>query len=178
MGSAGNVTKSKEIFLTKMARGSGGTERSTSWLCLLGQLLAVAFITSLSFPSSGQELVYSQGLSQEISFKMDLSGGSVGKESASNAGDTGDPGSFPGSGRSPGEGNGYPLQYSCLGDPRPQKISLTWGRKQILRSRKQSLKQEGPKRATQRYVTIKMEKVKERILKARREKQSHLQNPP
>ena len=114
MGSAGNVTKSKEIFLTKMARGSGGTERSTSWLCLLGQLLAVAFITSLSFPSSGQELVYSQGLSQEISFKMDLSGGSVGKESASNAGDTGDPGSFPGSGRSPGEGNSIPLQYSCL----------------------------------------------------------------
>ena len=25
-----------------------------------------------------------------------------------------DPGSIPGSGRSPGEGNGYPLQYSCL----------------------------------------------------------------
>ena len=34
-----------------------------------------------------------------------------GKESASNAGD---PGSTPGSGRSPGEGNGNPLQYSCL----------------------------------------------------------------
>ena len=29
----------------------------------------------------------------------------------------GDPGSIPGSGRSPGEGNGYPLQYSCLEDP-------------------------------------------------------------
>ena len=69
-------------------------------------------------PSSGQELVYSRGLSQEISFKMDLSGGSVGKESTSNAGGTGDPCSIPGLGRSPGEGNGYPLQYSCLGDPR------------------------------------------------------------
>ena len=34
---------------------------------------------------------------------------SVGKESACNAGD---PGSIPGSGRSPGEGLGYPLQYS------------------------------------------------------------------
>ena len=34
-----------------------------------------------------------------------------GKESACNVGDTG---SIPGSGRSPGEGNGYPLQYSCL----------------------------------------------------------------
>ena len=28
----------------------------------------------------------------------------------------GDPGSIPGSGRSPGEGNGNPLQYSCLGN--------------------------------------------------------------
>ena len=27
------------------------------------------------------------------------------------------PGSIPGSGRSPGEGNGYPLQYSCLENP-------------------------------------------------------------
>ena len=39
---------------------------------------------------------------------------SVGKESACNAGD---PGSNPGSGRSPGEGNGNPLQYSCLENP-------------------------------------------------------------
>ena len=36
-----------------------------------------------------------------------------GKESACNA----DLGSIPRSGRSPGEGNGYPLQYSCLGNP-------------------------------------------------------------
>ena len=34
-----------------------------------------------------------------------------GKESACN---TGDPGSIPGLGRSPGEGNGYPLAYACL----------------------------------------------------------------
>ena len=40
--------------------------------------------------------------------------GSDGKESACNVGE---PGSIPGSGRSPGEGNGYPLQYSCLGNP-------------------------------------------------------------
>ena len=39
---------------------------------------------------------------------------SVGKESACNAGD---PGSIPGLGRSPGEGNGNPLQYSCLENP-------------------------------------------------------------
>ena len=41
-------------------------------------------------------------------------GGSDGKASACNAGD---PGSIPGSGRSPGEGNGDPLQHSCLENP-------------------------------------------------------------
>ena len=40
--------------------------------------------------------------------------GSDGKESTCNAGDTGDVGSIPGLGRSPGRGNGNPLQYSCL----------------------------------------------------------------
>ena len=39
---------------------------------------------------------------------------SDGEESACNAGDLG---SIPGSGRSPGKGNGNPLQYSCLGNP-------------------------------------------------------------
>ena len=41
-------------------------------------------------------------------------GGSDGKESACSVGD---PGSIPGSGRSPGEGNDNPLQYSCLENP-------------------------------------------------------------
>jgi len=39
------------------------------------------------------------------------------KESACQAEDTGDLGSIPGSGRSHAEGNGNPLQYSCLGNP-------------------------------------------------------------
>ena len=43
-------------------------------------------------------------------FKMP-SGSSVGKEAAFNAGD---PSSIPGLGRSPGEGKGYPFQYSGL----------------------------------------------------------------
>ena len=42
-------------------------------------------------------------------------GGSNGKESPCN---TGEPGSIPGSGRSPGERNGYPFQYSCLENSR------------------------------------------------------------
>ena len=41
-------------------------------------------------------------------------GGSDGKESVYNAEDLG---LIPGSGRSPGEGNGNPLQYSCLENP-------------------------------------------------------------
>ena len=36
------------------------------------------------------------------------------KNPPANAGDSRDPGLTPGSGRSPGEGNGNPLQYSCL----------------------------------------------------------------
>ena len=43
--------------------------------------------------------------------------GSVGKESTCSAGDTGDMGSIPGLGRSPGGRNDNPLQYSCLGNP-------------------------------------------------------------
>ena len=41
-------------------------------------------------------------------------GGSVVKNLAANAGDKGNLGSIPGLGRSPGGGNGTPLQYSCL----------------------------------------------------------------
>ena len=41
-------------------------------------------------------------------------GGADAEESACNAGD---PGLIPGSGRGPGEGNGNPLQFSCLGNP-------------------------------------------------------------
>ena len=45
---------------------------------------------------------------------MGFACGSAGKELAFNVGDLG---SVHGLGRSPGEGNGYPLQYSCLENP-------------------------------------------------------------
>ena len=51
---------------------------------------------------------------------MGLPYSSDGKESACSAGD---PGSIPGSGRSPGEGNGNPLQYYCLENPTDRR---TW----------------------------------------------------
>ena len=50
----------------------------------------------------------------DIRIPMDFPGGSDGKVSAYNVGDQG---SIPGLGRSPGEGNGNPLQYSCLENP-------------------------------------------------------------
>ena len=66
---------------------------------------------------------------------MDFPGVSVGKESACNVGDLG---SIPGLGRSPGEGNGYPLQHSCL------KSSMDggawWGRKESDTTEQLSLK--------------------------------------
>ena len=50
----------------------------------------------------------------ENSFAGGFPGGSDGNASACNAGGLG---LIPGSGRSPGEGNGNPLQYSCLENP-------------------------------------------------------------
>ena len=50
-------------------------------------------------------------------YLFDHMGGSVVKNPPANAGITGDACWIPGSGRSPGGGNGNPLQYSCLGNP-------------------------------------------------------------
>ena len=61
-----------------------------------------------------------------------LPGGSDGKASVCNAGD---PGSIPGLERSPVEGNGSPLQYSCLENPMDRWRSLVgyspWGHKEL-----------------------------------------------
>ena len=58
-------------------------------------------------------------------------GSSDSKESAWNARD---PGSIPGSGRSPGEGNGYPLQYSCLENPMDRGTWWTCGVHRVTKS--------------------------------------------
>ena len=66
---------------------------------------------------------------------MDLQGfpGSAsGKELPANAGDRRNVGSSPGLGRSPGEVNSNPLQYSCLEDPMDGRAwwAIVWGRKE------------------------------------------------
>ena len=78
----------------------------SSWLSLLVQL-------NNPFKLKDLYLTYhlSISLTQQMPSPPYFPGGSDGKVSACNAGD---PGSIPGSGRSPGEGNGNPLQYSCL----------------------------------------------------------------
>ena len=62
---------------------------------------------------------------------MGFPDGSDSKESACNEGD---PGSMPGLGRSPGEGNSYPLQYCGLENPHGQRSLMgysPWGCKEL-----------------------------------------------
>ena len=68
-------------------------------------------------------------VNQILLCKRGFPGGSDGKESACSAGDLG---SIPGSGRSPGAGNGYALQYSCLENPRTEEPGehSPWGCKE------------------------------------------------
>ena len=65
-------------------------------------------------------------MSYLFNFYQDFPGGSDGKASVYNVGD---PGSSPGLGRSPGEGNDNPLQYYCLENPMDTGDSV-WGRKE------------------------------------------------
>ena len=72
-------------------------------------LYYVYCLLSVAYPDL---LLYTIGMFQ---FKLlDFPGGSDSKESTCNVGDLG---SVPGLGRSPGEGNGYPLKYFCLENP-------------------------------------------------------------
>ena len=72
-------------------------------------------------PSSSTKLTCQQlssGLGYEgLFYSWNFSGGSAVKNPSANAGDAG---SIPGLGRSPGEGHGNPLQYSCLENPMGQ----------------------------------------------------------
>ena len=60
------------------------------------------------------KLIYKCRVSLTLRKSQDFPGGSDGKASAYNVGG---PDSIPGSGRSSGEGDGNPLQYSCLENP-------------------------------------------------------------
>ena len=68
---------------------------------------------SINQPSLKEKCKYF--ILETVSVAVGFPGGSDSKESACNVGDLG---SIPGLGRSPGEGNGYPLQYSGLENPK------------------------------------------------------------
>ena len=79
-------------------------------VCISGLCLLLRSECSISHPFSSLVLSF-----KELSFSLNqwlekIPSGSGGKESTCNMGD---PGLIPGVGRSPGEWNGYPLQYSC-----------------------------------------------------------------
>ena len=74
-----------------------------------------------ALPNSSEYLTEYEGRAQKLRplGKVSITVGVLeGKESASNAGD---PGLILGLGRSPGEGNGYPLRYSCLENSRDRE---------------------------------------------------------
>ena len=71
--------------------------------------------------------------SQKILYLKGFPGGSDGKESTFIVGDARDMSLIPGLGRSPGEGNGYPFQNSCLRNPMDRG---TW--QPVQRGRKES----------------------------------------
>ena len=64
-------------------------------------------------PSEGQHHIL-ESSDKVLGTRSDFPGGAVVKNLPANAGATGDVCSIPGLGRSPGVGNGIPLQYSCL----------------------------------------------------------------
>ena len=86
---------------------SGG--QSTDWSFSFSIIPSKENPGLISFRMDWLDLLAVQGALKSLGTSYGL-----GKESACNAGDTG---SISGSGRSPGGGNGHPLQYSCLENP-------------------------------------------------------------
>ena len=84
---------------------------SWSFVCLLWRNIYLDFMDSFK-----QSQMFPCGSSYKI-YDLEEPVGAVVKESNCRVGGTGDMGSIPGLGRSPGERNGNPLQYSCLGSP-------------------------------------------------------------
>ena len=97
-------------------------ESRSAWCCGFLRLEVVTWVASsvLYFtegeiqPRREKDDTVSHGRPGKPWWARRFPGGSADKESTCNAGDLG---SIPGLGRSPGGGNGNPLQYSCLGNP-------------------------------------------------------------
>ena len=95
---------------------NAGDTRDTSSIPGLGRYSEVGSGNPLQYPHLKISMVREvwQAIVHGIAKNADFPGGSDGKASVYNMGD---PGLIPGPGRSPGEGNGSPLQCSCLENP-------------------------------------------------------------
>ena len=71
----------------------------------------------ISFRIDWFDLLVVQGILKSLLQHHDLKAFPSGSDSKASVCNAGDPGSIPGLGRSPGEGNGSPFQYSCLENP-------------------------------------------------------------
>ena len=119
-GSSVDSWESPLIYLTCVWNSICSKLNTHPFICSQNGLLQLTYDTAfiqwtLKFCDSS--LIPFIGLHPTSSFP----GGSDGKASACNVGD---PGSIPGSGRSPGEGNGNPLQHSCLENPMDGRVCL------------------------------------------------------
>ena len=106
-----------EHLRLKLQEDLGSNSKSAGYKVLNNLSSCFYTTTACTIPMS-QALCYQTdpqyNLSNEDLANVDFPGGSDGKVSVYNVGD---PGSIPGLGRSPGEGNGNPLQYYCLENP-------------------------------------------------------------
>ena len=93
-----------------------------SWVKILTFRFTYAFIHLQSLLANIMLCAAERVFSCEPDGFSDFSGSSVSKEFACNAGDTG---SVPGLGRSPGEGNDFPLQHSFLRSPMDRGTIVT-----------------------------------------------------
>ena len=106
---------------------SDWTTTTTKILCTWASLIKL--IKNLSAMQKTGSISLGEGMLPTPRF-TGFPGGSDGKESTRN---TGDLGSIPGLGRSPGGGHGHPLQYSCLENPHGQRSLVgysPWGHKE------------------------------------------------
>ena len=95
-----------QTSLTPFQGKSGPEKRRLTWVCE---------IVSCSLPGSSVHGILQAKILNWIAFPFSVfPGGSEDKASSCHVGDLG---SIPGLGRSPGEGNGNPLQYSCRENP-------------------------------------------------------------
>ena len=89
--------------------------QATQSYCIAWKTRCNILLINCSVKESGKEVIHVD--THTSPYIRGFPGGTSGREPTCHAGDIRDPGSIPGWGRSPGGGNGHPLQYSCLENP-------------------------------------------------------------